>query len=259
MNGMQKVYFQNARKEKLAGILYKPEKEKVPCVVICHGLGSSKDNKAPIMEAFAQAGIASLAFDFNGHGESEGAFEELTLSKAVGDAKAALDFASSLDVVDRNKIGLGGHSFGGSVSLVAAGEDKRIRALAVSAPPTDFLETMKMLSDYDTRIGNIDVWKRKGFTHYYSLTQGRYMKLKYPFFEDAVKYDAKNIAKGIRCPVLIIHGNKDRVVPLKQSEILFQMLNAQKELKILDCGHAFEEKDLQDLINLSKDWFLKWL
>lgn len=255
---MQKISFANERKEKLSGILAKPEGTgKFPCVIICHGLGSSKENKQPIMEAFAESGIASLAFDFMGHGESEGSFADLTISKVADDARAALDFVSGLDFVDARRLGVMGHSLGGSVSLIAAGRDKRIKAAAVSAPVTDFNETFKMLSDFDTRIGNLTVWKQKGYTHFY--TSKGYMKLGYSFLEDASMHDQKEIAKKVKCPVLIISGSKDRVVPVSQSEAFIRLLKSEKEMKILDCGHSFEEKDMSSLIDLSCQWFLRWL
>ena len=255
---MQKVQFVNNRGEKLAGIFCRTEKEKAPCVIICHGLGSSKGHKEPLMKAFSEDGLASMAFDFSGHGESQGSFEKLTVTNAVADSKAAIDYVSSLASVDASRIGIMGHSFGGSVSLIGAAGDKRIKSIVVSAPVTDFLETLKMLSDFDTKIGNLAVWKDKGYTHYLNAGQ-KYMKLEYPFFEDAMKFDMKKIATKIKSPVLFIQGNKDRVSPISQSKKMFDILSCEKDMKILECGHYFEEQDLENLIELSQNWFIKWL
>ncbi len=255
---MQEVQFVNNRGEKLAGIFCKTEKEKAPCVIICHGLGGSKDNKLPLLEAFSKAGLASMAFDFSGHGESQGSFEKLTVTNAVADSKAAIDYVSSLASVDASRVGIMGHSFGGSVSLIGAAGDKRIKSIVVSAPVVDFLETLRMLSDFDTKIGNLTVWKDKGYTHYLNADQ-KYMKLEYPFLEDVMKFDMKKIAKEIKCPVLLIHGSKDKIVPLHQSEKLLSLLSCEKDLKKLECGHYFEEHDLKNLIEFSQNWFIKWL
>ncbi len=254
---MEKATFSNKREENLVGVFCKTEKEKAPCVVICHGLGSSKDNKSILMEAFSQAGLASLAFDFSGHGESEGKFEYVTTTNAVEDLKSAIDFVCQLDGIDKNRIGVMGHSFGGSVSLMAAANDKRIKSIVASAPVIDFNETLTLLADFDTRMGNLTVWKDKGYTHYFS--SNKYMKLGYPFLEDALKYDAKKLAKKIKCPVLLIHGRKDKIVPLQQSEKMLNLLSCEKDLKELECGHDFEEQDLKNLIEFSQSWFIKWL
>ncbi|MBI2232458.1 MAG: alpha/beta fold hydrolase [Candidatus Aenigmarchaeota archaeon] len=255
---MQEAQFVNNRGEKLAGIFCRTEKEKAPCVIICHGLGSSKDNKEPLMKAFSEGGLASMAFDFSGHGESQGSFEKLTVTNAVADSKAAIDYVSSLASVDANRIGIMGHSFGGSVSLLAATIDKRIKSIVASAPVTDFNETLTLLADFDTRMGNLAVWKAKGYTHYLSYDQ-KYLKLGYTFLEDVMKYDAKNLAKKIKCPVLLIHGNKDKIVPMHQSEKMLNLLSCEKDLKKLECGHYFEEQDLKNLIEFSQNWFIKWL
>jgi len=66
-------------KGKLAAVIEKPEgataTNKVPMVIICHGLMGNKneDHLKSIAEGLCKQNIASIRFDFNGHGESEGA------------------------------------------------------------------------------------------------------------------------------------------------------------------------------------------
>ena len=53
-----------------------------------HGIFSSKDfNPMPsLAKALAKAGIASIRFDFDGHGKSEGRMQDMTIEKEIADA-----------------------------------------------------------------------------------------------------------------------------------------------------------------------------
>ncbi len=86
----KKVFFENSSAERLAGILHTPKKKTYAAAVICHGYGSSKDNKEKWAEAFCKREMAALRFDFSGRGESKGAFEDMTISKLVDDLVSAI-------------------------------------------------------------------------------------------------------------------------------------------------------------------------
>ena len=77
---------------KLQAVIQKPvlkQGEQCPMVVFCHGFGGSKDG--PLFELVADSlqkhGIASIRFDFNGHGKSEGEFKDMTVPNEIEDAK----------------------------------------------------------------------------------------------------------------------------------------------------------------------------
>lgn len=123
---------------KLQGVLQTPEmnpNEKYPLVILLHGVFSNKE--FPLVTALAdqlqEEGIATLRFDFNGHGESDGEFVDMTVPLEVKDAEAAFAYAKKLDFV--SSISLAGHSQGGVVASLAAGELKdRVKSLALFAP-----------------------------------------------------------------------------------------------------------------------------
>ena len=102
-------------KGKLAAVLHKPELQpgqRCDLVVLCHGLNC--DHNFELMhriEKQLQAeGFATLAFDFNGHGKSEGRFSEMTIPNEIEDLEQVLAYAQDLRFV-RN-IALVGHSQG---------------------------------------------------------------------------------------------------------------------------------------------------
>lgn len=134
-----RVSFANRRALRLAGQLLLPEgKGPHPVVVLAHGWGSSKDsprNRA-LAEALVTIGLAAFAFDFTGHGQSEGRPEQSTPEQQVDDLRAALSLLDTLDDVDVERVGVAGSSSGAAVALLAAAGNPRVRALALrSANP----------------------------------------------------------------------------------------------------------------------------
>ena len=89
---------------KLAATLQVPEMKqgtKVPLVIIMHGLGSDKDNMlcAALADSLQESGIASLRFDFNSHGKSEGNIVDMDFNNLQADAEKVLNYARKLDFV----------------------------------------------------------------------------------------------------------------------------------------------------------------
>ena len=130
-------------------------------------------------EILNKNGISTFRFDFFGHGESEGKFEEITTSEAVDDIQNAIQF---LKASGYKKMGLVGSSFGGLASIIAASKTNDLYVLALKSPVSDYLG--KITSQEDKQ--EIKTWKEKGIT-YVTAPDGRSFKLNYSFFEDAEK------------------------------------------------------------------------
>lgn len=121
-----------------------------PAVVVCHphpqhGGDMDNDVVTAVCQALGQASIASLRFNFRGVKASGG-----THDVGVGeqdDLIAALDFVSSLEGIDKDRVGVCGYSFGGAVALHVAPADKRVKALALISPA---VESYVRLTKYDT-------------------------------------------------------------------------------------------------------------
>lgn len=247
---MKKVYFYNKQKEKLAGVLHLPQKKSTSAVIICHGYASSKDNKESWAEEICEADISVLRFDFSGHGESEGLLEDLTISKVVGDLRSAIDFLQSLKYTS---FGATGHSLGGAVCAIAASTDKRIKAIAPVSAPSDFRELFDTLENMLGR-NFAAYWKKNKYIYLYDR------KMKYGFYENAIKYDTKKIMEKITCPMLLIHGDADSIVPVSQSINAFRLANKPKQLEIIrGADHNFENSNYEKVTDLTAKWFKKWL
>src|SRR5256712_9297781 len=128
---------------KVAGILATPEEKTDRIAVLCHGFLSNKNSKTnqALTALLPPQGIGTFRFDFFGQGESEGPFEQITVSLAVWQALAGLDLMSSKGY---RKLALVGSSFGGLAALLAAAQRPRIACMALKGPAPDFPEMLDL-------------------------------------------------------------------------------------------------------------------
>ncbi len=209
----RKVFFPSFRKHKLCGVLSTPSDDRnYPLIVLCHGFSTSKDGRTYIglEKRLNQADIGTFRFDFFGHGESDGKFEDITISNAVGDVLGAIRWVKEFGY---KKIGLMGSSFGGFASMVSAGQSNDLFVVALKSPVSDYLG---LLLAQDRKL-DVDAWRKNGFTAF-AGAEGQNLRLKFSFYEDAERYDGYSYARKIKVPVFIVHGARDETVPLEQSK-----------------------------------------
>jgi pimeloyl-ACP methyl ester carboxylesterase len=120
-------------------IAYATTPGRTPTVVFLGGFRSDMTGtKAVALEAWArQAGQAYLRFDYLGHGQSSGRFEDGTIGRWLADSLAAIDTLTA------GKLVLVGSSMGGWLSLLAArARPERLAGLVLIAAAPDFTERM---------------------------------------------------------------------------------------------------------------------
>jgi alpha-beta hydrolase superfamily lysophospholipase len=228
----EKVSFQSEGK-RISGILHLPEKQKPLCVIASHGLLSSKDSEKYIAlgERFSQEGMAMLRFDFRGIGESEGRMEDDTVSRRIIDLGTAIAFVRSHPALGK-KIGFIGSSLGGYVSLIRASMDQQIKGVVIWATPF-----------------HLDDLKSNKGTEGHSLPEQA-------FFEDLPKHRLLPLLPRVtNC--MVIHGEKDELVPVDQAWEIFHNLGAPKEIHLIEgADHRLtQEAHRQRAIQLTIDWF----
>ncbi len=163
---------------------------------------------------------------------------------AFADAVRAIDFVCSLEKADTERILVQGESQGGALTLVAASLDKRIRAIAPSAP---FLNDYK---DYFAIVhwpGEpiIAAAKEKG------ISEGdMYRTLSY--------FDVKNFTDRIECPVLMALGLQDQVCPPHTNFAGYNHIKSEKSWICYPyAGHNVWEQPEWPVAK--GDWFEKFL
>lgn len=107
-----------------------------PLVVMTHGAGGHKEWMLPsLAETFASSGIASLGYDHRNFGASDSTTRwEIDPPLQVRDYRAAITYASTLSVIDPDRIGIWGTSLSGGLVLVVAAIDRRVKAVVSQVP-----------------------------------------------------------------------------------------------------------------------------
>ena len=132
----EKVRFHNRYGIELCGDLYLPKgaHEKLAAVAVCGPFGAVKEQCSGLYaEELASRGFAALAFDPSFTGESGGAVRNVASPDInTEDFSAAVDFLSTRDFVDGEKVGILGICGWGGMALNAAAMDTRIKATVTS-------------------------------------------------------------------------------------------------------------------------------
>jgi len=135
----------------LAGTLLLPNVGgRVPAVVFLHGSGpEGRWASRYLATQFAAHGFASLVFDKRGVGSSTGDWRTATPDDLVGDAVAAVSRLLAEPRIDSTRIGIHGHSQGGTLAPKVAVRSSHVDFVIASAAaglPTDSVELYSLLS-----------------------------------------------------------------------------------------------------------------
>lgn len=219
-------------------------------VIICHGFTGSKEGGGRALEMgeeLSKLGFSALLFDFTGCGESEGSFEDISLSAQTSDLGSVVQWCRQTGFRD---IVLTGRSFGGTTILNYAAQDKNIKAVctwAAVARPDKLFEifvnkSQKPPADHLIALGD----------------EEDTVFLKREFFDDLRKHDLLKCA-AVLTPrnFLIIHGSIDESVPLEEAYLLYDAANQPKELKIIEgADHRFTNR-IEEVWAAFFDWLKK--
>ena len=186
----------------IPGILRRPQTaSRPPLVILVPGLDSVKEELFTMENDFLRRGMATLTVDGPGQGENASRFPIRADWSTV--MTPLIDHLGTRDLgVDLGRIGFMGISMGGIYGPHAARKEKRIRALVALAGPYDLSECWSALNPLT----------RGGYRFY---TKSRTEE---EAFEKAKRLTLTGVLKDVTCPMLVIHGGKDRLFPPQQAE-----------------------------------------
>lgn len=194
---------------------FNPETNRCPMVILMHGIFSSKDyNPMPsLARGLAGAGISSIRFDFDGHGKSEGRMQEMTIEKEIADAMAIHAFVKDLPYV--SEVGFLGHSQGGVVASMTAGRlalqgSDALAGMVLIAPGSVIKDACQGGKFFNARFDPADP---PAFIRCWG-----FMKLGREYLLSTQDLDIYGTAAAYGGAVCILHGTRDRIVPLWCSE-----------------------------------------
>lgn len=238
---------------KLDAVLQTPDQlMKYPLVMIMHGFTGNKNETllTTLADKLEANGIASIRFDFNGHGQSEGRFQDMTVLNEIEDAKHVYDYVSKLQSV--TSVSMAGHSQGGVVTSMTAGElgTSKVKSIALLAPAAvlreDAIRGNLLSTQYDAQ--NVP----ETIEIFNGLKVGRnYVKTAQtlPIYETASQYQG---------PASMIHGLADPIAPYTYSQRYYRIyFNSELHL-IPGADHVFSN-DVNKAAQFATDFFIKQL
>jgi fermentation-respiration switch protein FrsA (DUF1100 family) len=231
----------------LRGMIHIPDQGKAPYpgVILYHGFAGNRMEPSFIFVRLSRLlmanGVASVRFDFLGSGESDGDFEEMTLSSEIEDGFDILDYFSGLPEIDRQRIFLLGLSMGGSIAGYVAGSkgsknskgSKRskgadIKGLILWAAAGEMKKLARESSSADKSLPPKNPLDRKG------------LKLGLNFINDIENLEIMKVTSRYCGPGLIVHGSEDETVPPEVALEYKETLSGPTRLISIDgADHAF--------------------
>ncbi len=227
-----------------------------PTVVLFDGMDNAKEMSVIFAGLdFAKRGINTLAIDGPGQSETLRLRNIPSRHDYEVAGSAAYDWVAARPEVDPARVAIMGYSFGGyQAPRVAAFEHRYAAAVAFGA---------MHWSIYDWVAGNkakLAVDPRKSST---SIFQFRWVvgaPDNATALEWAKKFTLEGVADKIRCPLLILHGENDRVVPEEEAWKLFERAGSpRKHIKIFTAAEGGAEHCQVDHRQLGVDYIGDWL
>ncbi|MGQ7944839.1 alpha/beta hydrolase family protein [Flavobacterium sp. WC2509] len=251
----EEVTFENKiDKNILAGTLSLPRKEgKFPVVILITGSGAQNRDEEifghklflVLADYLTKKGIGVLRFDDRGVGKSTGDFKTATTLDFANDVRAGVAYLQTRKEIDKNKIGLIGHSEGGIIAPIVAENSKEIDFIVLLAGPglrgdqlmllqKEMIERQKGVSETEIQNGQevfkgaYDIIVNSPANDVNLKTKAfNYLKLKLgttatdtqisaltsqiisPWLVGFLKLDPAIALEKVKCPVLALNGEKD--------------------------------------------------
>jgi pimeloyl-ACP methyl ester carboxylesterase len=174
-------------------------------LLFCHGNAGNIGDRVHHARVLSAGGFDVLLFDYRGYGASTGKPDE---QGTYTDARAALGTLLRRPGVDASRVFYLGESLGGAVALW----------LAVQSPPRGLI-------------------LQSTFTSIRQAARRHYPFVPSPLVPDA--YPSVRLIAGLRAPLLVLHGDRDDIVPLEHGQALFDAAPAPKRMRVFTgAGHS---------------------
>jgi hypothetical protein len=180
--------------------------------IVFNGNGGNRAYRALLAAALARQGVTTLLFDYRGYGGNQGTPGEAGLAL---DARAALDYMLSRTDVDPDRLVYFGESLGGAVAARLA-VDRPPRALILRSPFASLAAVAR---------------------HHYPFLPVRWLLKE--------RHDTLGLVRRVSCPTLVIAGDRDSIVPVSQTQQVYEAAAGPKRL-ITIKGADHNDREMLD-------------
>lgn len=209
-------------------------------VVLLHGFGGYKEQAhlSKLAQELNHAGVAALRFDATGIGESDGEHpERFRLETYRRDIDACLDAVVTYEGVDPKSVGIWGHSLGGLLGVITAAEDTRVLSVCAVSPPHVAGQGVSAKTA-------LELWQEQGWIVKFNPHHGM---VRFPFscMDGAASWNGIEAAGRLEVPLLVIAGNRDRVILDKESHQIAEAASNASFLCLGELDHGYMENAQQ--------------
>lgn len=282
----------------LAGLLFLPRNDRPsPGIVFSQGtVGMKEHYRYPeLAAAFADAGYASLIFDYRGFGESEGSKNRIMPLEQAQDVRSALSFLEGQPEVDPDRLGLMGFCWGGTHSVYVGGVDSRVRCVAEVVGIAngrrwlrnlrrywewqEFLERLEADRQQRVVTGSSEIVRMGEVLIGSPMAKEGRRKIKEEIAPASPPYKSQDvtlesaehileyrpedvIGKLSPRPVLIVHAAEDDLVPLEEAKTLYEAADDPKKMIVYPNAYhhdVYFDPIFTEIVGHSIEWFRKWL
>src|SRR6476646_553218 len=212
-----------------------------PVVAMAVGLDSTKEEGEAYESSFLARGMATLIFD--GPGQGEGQYDFAIRGDYEAPVKAVIDFIETRRDRDAARVAMWGVSLGGYYAPRAAAFDKRIKACIALGGPFDFGAAWDGLPELTREAFRVR-------SHAKSDAEAR---------KNAATLTLVGIAQNITCPIYIVNGRHDRIVPAADAERLAREVKGPVELVMIEDGNHIANNRAYRWRSQSADWLKEQL
>jgi hypothetical protein len=255
----------------LAGTINKPAGAKgpLPALILIGGSGpTDRDETVAGIPVFGQlardlvaAGFIVVRYDKRGVGQSGGRAESVTIADYAEDVRSVVAWLEKRKDVDKQRIGLVGHSEGAAVAMLAAGRERgKVGAIALLAGPSTSGETIvleqqkhllqQMPIDEAQRAEKVALQQKINAAvitgrGWQDLPEAARKVADTPWFYSFLTFDPARAMKDTRQPVLILQGELDTQVKPHHADKLAEFAKARKGeavvevVKVPGVNHLF--------------------
>ena len=226
LKGVEDIFVETSDKVRLQTWVH-AARPGYPMVVYFHGNALHLGERSVWFKAFIDAALGLVAVSHRGFGKSEGSPTEAGL---YADARIAIDYAQGTLKMPSKKLIYFGESLGSGVAVQMATE-RPPGLLVLQAPYTSVETRAAELCPFVIGVRHL--------------------------VRD--KYDSLSKIASVEAPLLILHGAKDAIIPLRHGETLFAAANQPKTMVVYGEAHHYDysgEQILTPLVNTARKYGL---